>query len=174
MQQIVRTAKGIGGVYGKYKNWGSIYRLCEGGLEARPLENFNGLKCILRSSEALFSCMLQYIHTYLQVLLPSSFGGFRKVRCTWGLKFESQHKREAKKQADLNSTVQRNDSFREARLGSSKLACASARSTLCPFIQIPTDPKAKKLGIPEDFGACLPYKGVTYRVGDSEWWSLRV
>ena len=116
MQQIVRSAKGIGGAQGKYKNWGSLYRLCEGGLEARPLENFNALKCIPRSSEALFrACYSTYIHTYLQVLLPSSFGGFRNIRWTW---FELQHKREAKMQADLKSTIQRNDPLREGRLGS--------------------------------------------------------
>ena len=61
MQQIVRSAKGIGGAQGKYKNWGYCAR---GGLEVRPLENFNALKCIPRSSEALFrACYSTYIHT---------------------------------------------------------------------------------------------------------------
>ena len=78
--------------------------------------------------------MLLFVHAYSTYItkLLSSFSGFRSkstmywalasrlhsrhVRCTT-LKFASeQHKREAKKQADLKSTIQRNELLREARL----------------------------------------------------------
>ena len=76
LKQIVRAAKGIGGARGKYKNRAAIVRRGSGGT---PPRNYNALKCILRFSEAPFRARIQYIHTYLQVLLPPSFSSVRKL-----------------------------------------------------------------------------------------------
>ena len=85
-----------------------------GGLGACPQEVLNALKCVLGASEASFCACIQYIYTCKLVSLFSSFRS--KSMTYWALTsglcmcalmfvFE-QHKCEAKKQADLKSTIQ--------------------------------------------------------------------
>ena len=117
-----QAAERIGGAQGKCKKWGPLYGLCEGGLGHAPRKfwDLHALNCFWGSF---------FVHaysTYIPCKLPSLFRDFNVRRglagglCSSHIKFlnlHQQHKHIAKKQADLKSTIQQNEPFREAGLG---------------------------------------------------------